>query len=170
MLIWYLAFQGDRSPRGGNKAGKRSWVLGLRQLEGGRWYGFGFEHSRKSSSHVKKKLSEKANSIKKRSCDECKLFIVWRPAGCKMCAASFDVKPPRRLYGLMVVLDQLNDHSQILPISHMTVYLIFSDALPWTFRNALMPWKNFKPWLSLTFQKLVLTLLLRNKGLGNIVV
>ena len=118
----------------------------------------------------KEKLSEQANSW---SCVECKLFIVWRPAGCKMCVASFDVKPPRRLYGLMVVLDQLNDHSQILPISHMTVYLIFSDALPWTFRNALKPWKKLLspscPWLSENWCQ-ILTLLFRNKGLDNFVV
>jgi hypothetical protein len=49
--------------------------------------------------------------------------------------SGLDMKPPRRLYdgGFMVVLHDMNpsDHSQILPISHMKVYLIsiFSTGL-----------------------------------------
>jgi len=73
--------------------------------------------------------------------------------------SGLDTKPPRRLYedGFMVVLHDMNpnDHSQILPISHMMVYLI-SLHLRWcSFGGPFMIrpkslCKTFKPALSLT--------------------
>jgi hypothetical protein len=63
-----------------------------------------------------------------------------------------DTKPPRRLSngGFMVVLHDMNpnDHSQILPISHMKVYLIsrrhrFYDILRAFYDKAQKPLKNF---------------------------
>ena len=66
-----------------------------------------------------------------------------------------DMKPLRRLYdgGFMVVLHDMNpnDHSQILPISHMKVYLIIL-CRPFMIRPKSLC-KTFKPWLSLTIWK-----------------
>jgi len=63
-----------------------------------------------------------------------------------------DMKPLRRLYdgGFIVVLHDMNpnDHSQILPISHMKVYLIILYR-PFMIRPKSLC-KTFKPWLSLT--------------------
>jgi len=62
--------------------------------------------------------------------------ILWfsRTSDASDASSELDMEPSRKLYdgGFMVVLQDPNDHSQILPISHMRVYLI-SDDLLWAF-------------------------------------
>ena len=170
MLIWYLAFQGDRSPRGGNKAGERSRVLGLRQLEGGQEYDLGFEYPRKSSSHVTKKLSEQANSKK--------------GAALNANYLSFEDQRAAKCAQLLLMLSLQEDFMDWWSyLTNSTTTLKYCQYLTWPFIWSLvmlfhglfvMPLSLGKtlspscPWLSKNWCQ-ILTLLFRNKGLGNIV-